>query len=101
MRTNTKHIIPHVNTSWNSDRIAASILNKPSKIHKPKLISTLRVMKASDRLAQLYGREAYQAWKRREAEIDALRDSKRYARATLAEMYAENYRRMKEYAHAA
>ena len=43
----------------------------------------------------LYGRVAYEAWKAREAEIDALRVSGKYGKKEIAKMYEDNLRQLK------
>jgi hypothetical protein len=53
-------------------------------------------MKVSDQYIQEYGEAAYQAWKRREEEIDSMMDSIHYSRAEIAQLRKENFRKMKE-----
>lgn len=43
----------------------------------------------------LYGRDAYEVWKAREAEIDALRVRGKYSRKEIAKMYEDNLRQLK------
>ena len=43
-----------------------------------------------------YGRSAYQAWLRREAEIDKMWAARRLPAAEICHLREENYRRMKE-----
>ena len=43
----------------------------------------------------LYGRKAYEVWKSRETEIDALRIRGKYGKKEIAKMYEDNFRRLK------
>ena len=43
----------------------------------------------------LYGRAAYEVWKSREAEIDALRANGKYTKKEIAKMYEDNLRQLK------
>ena len=55
---------------------------------------TIRTYKASELYTKLYGRQAYKAWKAREAEIDLL--MRRGApRNAVVKMREDNFRRMK------
>ena len=51
--------------------------------------------KTSKLYTSLYGRAAYEVWKAREAEIDALRVCGRYSKKEIAKMYEENLRQLK------
>ena len=52
-------------------------------------------MKMSDLYIRDYGEKAYYAWERREAEIDAMWSSGRYAASEIVKMREDNLRRMK------
>ena len=54
-----------------------------------------KTYKTSKLYTTLYGRAAYEAWKTREAEIDALRVSGKYGKKEIAKMYEDNLRRLK------
>ena len=54
-----------------------------------------KAYKTSKLYTSLYGRAAYEVWKVREAEIDALRVSGRYGRKEIAKMYEANLRQLK------
>ena len=55
-----------------------------TKTYKTKMLYT-----------SLYGREAYEGWKAREAEIDSLRLSGTYSKASIVKMYEDNLRQLK------
>ena len=87
----------HIGSSWNPDRVAGSILNKERKEKTAKPVSTLKTYKTSELYTQLYGREAYEAWKAREAEItEMMHDRKRYSVAYIVSLREQNFRQMKE-----
>ena len=54
-----------------------------------------KTYKTSKLYTSLYGRAAYEAWKAREAEIDALRVSGKYNKKEIAKMYEDNLRQLK------
>lgn len=54
-----------------------------------------KTYKTSKLYASLYGRAAYEIWKTREAEIDALRVSGKYSKKEIAKMYEDNLRQLK------
>ena len=54
-----------------------------------------KTYKTSKLYTSLYGRAAYEAWKAREAEIDALRMSGKYSKKEIAKMYEDNLRQLK------
>ena len=54
-----------------------------------------KTYKTSKLYTSLYGRAAYEAWKAREAEIDALRMSGKYTKKEIAKMYEDNLRQLK------
>lgn len=54
-----------------------------------------KTYKTSKLYTSLYGRAAYEAWKAREAEIDALRVSGKYGKKEIAKMYEDNLRQLK------
>lgn len=54
-----------------------------------------KTYKTSKLYTSLYGRAAYEVWKVREAEIDALRVSGKYSRKEIAKMYEDNLRQLK------
>ena len=56
----------------------------------------IKVMKAADCYVKLYGRKAYDAYVKREAEIDILMSDKRIKMSTIVRMREVNFRRMKE-----
>jgi len=61
-----------------------------------KMNNGVKVMKASALYTREYGAEAYAAYMRREAEIDALmRDKKRYSVRDICTLRENNLRRMK------
>ena len=64
---------------------------------KPRRGSLLytKTYKTNKLYTSLYGRAAYEAWKSREAEIDALRVSGKYNKKEIAKMYEDNLRRLK------
>ena len=86
-----------IRSSWNPDRVAAASMAKKS--HAPRRTYNKRpaakVMKVSDLYIREYGEKAYYAWKRREAEIDALWLSGRCGAAEIIKMRADNLRQMK------
>ena len=43
----------------------------------------------------LYGRKAYEVWRSREGEIDALRKRGKCGKKEIAKMYEDNYRQLK------
>lgn len=85
-----------IRSSWNTDRIAAASMAKkspaPRRAHKRP---SVKVMKESDLYIREYGEKAYYEWKRREAEIDAMWSSGRYAASEIVKMREDNLRRMK------
>ena len=85
-----------IRSSWNTDRIAAASMAKkspaPRRAHKRPPV---KVMKESDLYIREYGEKAYYEWKRREAEIDAMWSSGRYAASEIVKMREDNLRRMK------
>ena len=61
-----------------------------------KMNNKVKVMKASALYTREYGVAAYEAYMRREAEIDALmRDKKRYTVRDICTLREDNFRRMK------
>ena len=54
-----------------------------------------KTYKTSKLYTTLYGRAAYEAWKTREAEIDALRVSGKYSKKEIVKMYEDNLRQLK------
>lgn len=56
----------------------------------------IKVMKAADCYVKLYGHKAYDAYVKREAEIDILMSDKRIKMSTIVRMREVNFRRMKE-----
>ena len=60
-----------------------------------KMKNSVRVYKTSKLYTSLYGRAAYEAWKIREAKIDALRVSGQYSKKEIAKMYEDNLRQLK------
>ena len=54
-----------------------------------------KTYKTNKLYASLYGRAAYEVWKTREAEIDALRVSGKYGKKEIAKMYEDNLRQLK------
>lgn len=62
---------------------------------KGKEKKMMKTYKTSKFYTSLYGRAAYEAWKTREAEIDALRVSGRYSKKEIAKMYEDNLRQLK------
>ena len=87
-----------ISSSWNCDRIAANCICARSRNVARRYVkkSQPKIMKVSDQYIQEYGEAAYQAWKRREEEIDSMMDSIRYSRAEIAQLRKENFRKMKE-----
>ena len=86
----------NIRSSWNTDRIASASMAKksqaPRRAHKRPPV---KVMKESDLYIREYGEKAYYAWKRREAEIDAMWSSGRYAASEIVKMREDNLRQMK------
>ena len=85
-----------IRSSWNTDRIAAASM--AGKSHAPRRIykrPTVQVTKESDLYIGDYGEQAYYEWKRREAEIDAMWSSGRYAASEIAKMREDSLRQMK------
>ena len=56
----------------------------------------IKVMKAADCYVKLYGRKAYDAYVKREAEIDSMMKDSRIKMSTIIGMREANFRRMKE-----
>lgn len=56
----------------------------------------IKVMKAVDCYVKLYGRKAYDAYVKREAEIDSMKKDRRIKISTIVGMREANFRRMKE-----
>ena len=54
-----------------------------------------KTYKTSKFYTSLYGRAAYEVWKAREAEIDALRVRGKYGKKEIAKMYEDNLRQLK------
>ena len=85
-----------IHSSWNTDRIASASMAKkspaPRRAHKRP---SVKVMKESDLYIREYGEKAYYEWKRREAEIDAMWSSGRYAASEIAKMREDSFRQMK------
>ena len=54
-----------------------------------------KTYKTSKLYISLYGRSAYEVWRAREAEIDALRASGKYSKKEIAKMYEDNLRQLK------
>ena len=85
-----------MHSSWNSDRVAAAfIARKPATSRRPQKRSGVKLLKASDLYIREYGEEAYNAWKWRESEIDALMISGKYRTDEIIQLREENLRRMK------
>ena len=64
--------------------------------NKEKLMKkVIRTYKTSELYTKLYGRETYEAWKAREAEIAELRASGKYSKAEIVKMYEDNLRQLK------
>lgn len=86
-------------SSWNPDRVAAACLGKRSSAtRRPQHTHTksqVKVMKASDLLIAEYGEKAYNAWKLREAEIDALMLDGRHSKYEIIQLREDNFRQMK------
>ena len=61
----------------------------------------MKTYKTSKLYTSLYGCAAYEAWKAREAEIDALRMSGKYSKKEIAKMYEDNLRQLKSAAEKA
>ena len=62
---------------------------------KNNMKNEVRTYKTSKLYTFLYGRTAYETWKAREAEIDALRMSGKYSKKEIAKMYEDNLRLLK------
>lgn len=56
----------------------------------------IKVMKAAECYVKLYGRKAYDAYVKREAEIDSMKKDRRIKISTIVGMREANFRRMKE-----
>lgn len=86
----------HIKSSWNSDRVAGSMLNKEHKARAVKPAPVVKIYKTSELFTRLYGREAYEAWVAREAEINELmHDRSRHSFGDIIAMREANYRQMK------
>ena len=55
----------------------------------------IKTMKAADLFTREYGKDAYQAWRRREAEISELARRGRYSRREIIHMREDSFRQMK------
>lgn len=55
----------------------------------------MKTYNTSKLYTSLYGRKAYEVWKSREVEIDALRMRGKYCKKEIAKMYEDNFRRLK------
>ena len=86
-----------IHSSWNPDRIAAASMARKSPAPRRTYNKrpAAKVMKVSDLYIREYGEKAYYEWKRREAEIDAMWSSGRYAASEIAKMREDNLRQMK------
>ena len=73
----------------NLDKVKSvvKIKGKEKKMTKP--------YKTSKLYTSLYGRAAYEVWKAREGEVDALRVSGKYSKKEMAKMYEDNLRQLK------
>ena len=61
-----------------------------------RLPSSVKTYKTKDRFIELYGREAYEAWKDREVEINILKEDRRhYDVYAIVKMREDNYRQLK------
>ncbi len=56
---------------------------------------TIKTYKASKLYVDLYGREAYEAWKTRKAEIDKMRLSGKHSKGMIISLYEDSFRQMK------
>ena len=65
------------------------------KDRKAIMKSTIKTEKASTCFTRLYGREAYEAWKAREAEIADLSKRKGYSIRKICSLREDNFRQMK------
>ncbi len=86
-----------IRSSWNSDRVASVFVQKShaSSYRSHKRRSSAKTMKVSDIYIKEYGEMAYNAWKRREEEIDSMM-RKGYSVSQIAKLREENLRQMKE-----
>jgi len=83
-------------SSWNSDRVAAACLAKRSSVSRcPHKKAPVKVMKASDLYIKEYGVKAYNVWKAREAEIDALMLGGKCCKSEIVRLREDSFRRMK------
>ena len=82
---------PHVR--FDEGEVASAKPRRGSLLYKMK--NSVRVYKTSKLYTSLYGRAAYEAWKAREEEIDALRMSGKYSKKEIAKMYEDNLRQLK------
>ena len=55
----------------------------------------IKTMKAADLFTREYGKDAYQAWLRREAEITELAKGGRYSRIEICHLREDSFRQMK------
>lgn len=85
-----------IRSSYNADRVATCCINKPRKEYR-RAKSVCKTMSAQGLYTQLYGREAYQAWKCREAEISILAKSGDYSAAQICAFREVNLRQMKSH----
>ena len=57
---------------------------------------TIKISNAAENLIRKYGKDTYEAWLRREAEITKLSRGREYSRLVICWMREKNYRQMKE-----
>ena len=60
-----------------------------------KMTRKIETAKAADLFSREYGKDAYQAWRRREAEISELARRGRYSRREIIRMREDSFRQMK------
>ena len=85
-----------MHSSWNPDRVAAAVLSrKATASHRSCKKPEVKVMKAADLYIREYGEKTYNAWKRRESEIDALMLSGKYRKSEIIQLREDNLRQMK------
>jgi hypothetical protein len=87
----------NIRSSWNSDRVAACVLNKTRKVRTARPKSAIKVYKTSELYLNKYGNEAYEAWIARDAQIKEMsRDVKKWSKNAIIGLYRQSFLMMKE-----
>ena len=87
----------HIPTNRNCDRYAACELDKPRKEKAPQPKSKVKVYKAPELYSQEYGKEAYEAWVARDAQIKELsKDVRKWSKSAIVNLYRQSFLLLKE-----